>query len=181
MMVPSGKPRDGRPHAAARPRARRVASLSCRVHVAVTAVKTAAGRRRLLGVAVGRGNRRRRNQFRDSRGSRGCARSASMRLARSWARVLVRRGIIRPRLDSTPAAVARALTGAVGVQGGKQQAATRKSGVGLPTRSSPYHGAIGSLLIEPAAKRLEQVMAPLREKHSSFRSSHDTETQARRT
>ena len=38
-----------------------------------------------------------------------------MRLARSCARVLLRRGVIRPRLDSMPAGVARALTGAVGL------------------------------------------------------------------
>jgi hypothetical protein len=38
----------------------------------------------------------------------------AMRLARSWARVVLRRGIIRPRLGDALRALAGALTGAVG-------------------------------------------------------------------
>ena len=43
-----------------------VAPVRRRLHVAMTAVKTAAGRHRRLGVAVATGNRRRRNHFRES-------------------------------------------------------------------------------------------------------------------
>jgi len=43
-------------------------------------------------------------------------------------------------------------------QGGKQQPAAGRGGVGLPAGRGPDHDAVGQLLIEPAAEGLEQVV-----------------------
>ena len=71
-------------------------------------------------------------------------RSASMRLARSWARVVLRRGIFRPRLGSALGAFAGALTGAVGLHSvEKISRLPGVGGVGSPARRGPDDRAVG--------------------------------------
>ena len=67
-----------------------------------------------------------------------------MRLARSCARVLFRRGIFRPRFGWGFGTSAGALTGAVGLHKEGNAPASRMGGVGLPAGSSPDHRAVGN-------------------------------------